>query len=228
MNSTWGDAFRWNIRSFVEEARLDRAELVRLLDPAQAGFRHSRDRIAYTESHDEERVMRILRQKGFSPDEAFRRSCLALALTLTAPGPAMVYSGQEFGEDTPKTVGPNPLNWKRTKGWFTERARNLQEATRELATLRTTHPALRTGAVKMQEEGVPDGVAVYVRGEGPDFVVVAGNFGRRNRRVEVDLPPASAWRNVLEEKPVKAGPRGETILALEPGAVAVLATGAPR
>ena len=224
MNSTWGDGFRWNVRSFVEEARLDRAELARLLDPVQAGFLHSGDRIAYTESHDEERVMRILRQKGFSPDEAIRRSCLALALTLTAPGPAMVYSGQEFGEDTPKTVGPNPLNWKRTKGWFSERARNLQDAARELATLRTTHPALRTGAVKMQEEGVPGDVAVYVRGEGPDFVAVAANFGRRNQRVGVDLPAASAWRNVLEKKAVKVGSRGETTLSLEPGAVAVLAT----
>ena len=224
MNSTWGDAFRWNIRSFVEEGRLDRAELAKLLDPPQMGFAQAIDRIAYTESHDEERVMRNLRQKGFSQEESSRRSLLALALTLTAPGPAMIYSGQEFGEDTAKTVGPNPLNWKRTKGWFAERARRLQEASRELTTLRTTHPALRTRSVVMQEEGVPDDVAVYVRGEDPDFVVVACNFGRRNRRIEVVLPPAAAWRNVLEQKTVDAGPQSKLALTLKPGEVAVFAS----
>ncbi len=224
MDSTWGDAFRWNIRSFVEEARLDRAELARLLDPVQMGFADVSGRIAYTESHDEERVMRNLRQRGFSQEEAHRRSLLALALTLTAPGPAMIYSGQEFGEDTAKTVGPNPLNWKRTKGWFGERARNLQEATRALTTLRTTHPALRTSVVQMQEDGLPDDVAVYVRGEGQEYVVVASNFGHRKRRVEVRLPQAAFWRNVLDDKDVNAGSRGEISLTLEPGAVAVFAT----
>ena len=224
MDATWGDAFRWTVRSFVEDARIDRAELERMLDPTRTGFAASSGRIAYTESHDEERTMRLLRQKGYSADEAARRALLALALTLTAPGPAMVYAGQEFGEDTPKTVGPNPLNWKKTKGWFGARFRRLQGAARALATLRTTHPALRTGAVRMQEEGVPDDVAVYVRGEGRDAVAVAANFGRRKRPVTVYLPEAAAWRNVVEGKRVEPGPRGEISLTLEPGAVSVFAS----
>ena len=224
MDSTWGDAFRWNIRAFVEEARLDRAELERILDPTRTGFSNAVERIAYTECHDEERTMRMLRQKGFSREESARRALLALALTLTAPGPAMIYSGQEFGEDTAKTVGPNPLDWKRTKGWFGERARGLQDAARALATLRTTHPALRTGAVKMQENGVPDDVAVYARGEGRDAVVVAGNFGRRTRATTVILPEADAWRSVLEARAVHPDERGEIAIKLEPGAVAVFAT----
>ena len=224
MDTTGGDAFRWNIRAFVEEARLDRAELARLLDPTRTGFTNPVQRIAYTESHDEERVMRVLRQKGFSPAEAARRALLALALTLTAPGPAMVYAGQEFGEDTPKTVGPNPLNWKKTQGWFGARSRKLQDAARALATLRTTHPALRTGAVAMQTEGVPGDVAVYVRGEGRDAVAVAANFGRRKRVVTVVLPEADAWRDVLAPGSAPRGARGEIELALEPGAVAVYAS----
>lgn len=224
MDTTWGDAFRWNVRGLVEDARLDRAELARMLDPTQTGFTNAVQRIAYTESHDEERTMRVLRQKGYSADEAARRALLALALTLTAPGPAMVYAGQEFGEDTPKIVGPNPLNWKKTQGWFGDRVRKLQAAARALATLRTTHPALRTGAVTMQAEGVPDDVAVYARGAGRDAVVVAANFGRRKRAVTVRLPEADAWRNVIEGRPALPDERGEIALTLEPGAVAVFAT----
>ena len=224
MDSTWGDGFRWNVRSFVEEARLDRAELGRLLDPVGGGFASAAGRMAYTESHDEERVMRVLRQKGYSAEEATRRALLALAVTLTAPGPAMVYAGQEFGEDTAKTVGPNPLDWRRTKGWFGRRARHLEESTRALVALRTTHPALRGGAVRMQEEGVPDEVAVYARGEGRDAVVVAGNFGRRKRHVTVRLPEADGWRVVVGPDPAAPGPRGEVEVPLEPGEVAVFAS----
>ena len=224
MDSTWGDAFRWGVRGFVEDARLDRAELARLLDPTQAGFTNAAQCIAYVESHDEERVLRSLRQKGFSEAESFRRALLALALTLTAPGPAMVYAGQEFGEDTPKIVGPNPLDWKRTQGWFGARARNLQAAARALAALRAAHPAFRSDAVRMQAEGLPDDVAVYARGAGREAIVVAGNFGRRKRAVTVQLPDADAWQNVLEARAAQPDERGQLALALEPGAVAVFAS----
>jgi 1,4-alpha-glucan branching enzyme len=224
MDTTWHDAFRWGIRHDVEEARLDRSELARLLDPTQLGFSNALQRLAYTESHDEERVMRELRRRGFSQDEAMRRAELALTLTLTAPGPAMIYAGQEFGEDTAKIVGSNPLNWKRTGGWFNGRARRLRDAARALVTLRTTHPALRTFAVKVEENGLPEGVAVYTRGGDGTAVVVAANFGRRQRRVEVPLPPPASWRNVLEGTALAPTRQGETTVVLEPGGVAVFAT----
>ena len=224
MDSTWGDGFRWGVRNAIEEARLAPGELARLLDPAQSGFDLPSQRIAYTESHDEERVMRILRQKGFSPDEAARRALLALTLTLTAPGPAMIYAGQEFGERTPKIVGPNPYNWKATSRWFGKRARLLQEATRRLATLRTTHPALRSTALAVQQDNLPDDVGMYTRGEGADAVVVAANFGRQPRRVTVPLPGDRRWRDVLAPKANTPVPPGDLVLLLEPGAVAVFAT----
>ncbi|MBU1910491.1 MAG: DUF3459 domain-containing protein, partial [Verrucomicrobia bacterium] len=224
MDTTWHATFRWAIRGKVEEARLDRGELARLLDPTQMGFSNACQRIAYTESHDEERVMRELRRKGFSADEADRRAVLALALTLTAPGPAMIYAGQEFGEDTPKVVGSNPINWKRAEGWFGRRARRLRDSARALVKLRTTHPALRTAAVKVEEKGVPEGVAVYTRGESGPVVVVAANFGRRKRQVEVPLPADGSWRNVLDGTALAPVREGKTSVILEPGGVAVFAT----
>ena len=136
----------------------------------------------------------------------------------------MVYAGQEFGEDTARIVGPNPLNWKKTQGWFGARARTLQAATRTLGALRAAHPAFGSDAVQMQAEDLPDGVAVYTRGAGRDAIVVAGNFGRRKRAVTVHLPAADAWQNVLEHKAVQPGPRGDVALTLEPGAVAVFAS----
>ncbi len=228
MDTTWHDYFRWGIRGMIEEARLDRGELARILDPRQAGFTNHVQRIAYTESHDEERVMRELRNKGFTPEEAFRRAELALALTLTAPGPAMVYAGQEIGENTPKTVGPNPIRWDRTEGWRNQRTRELRESTRSLVHLRTTHPALRGGAVQVWPEGLPDGVAVYARTANDDAVLVAANFGRESRRFKVVPPRGGGWTDVLRGKRVEPGNDGQLSLSLKPGEAVVLLSTASK
>ncbi len=224
MDTTWHDYFRWGIRGMIEEARLDRGELTRILDPTLIGFTQAVQRVVYTESHDEERVMHELRLKGFSPDEAHRRAELAVALTLTAPGPAMLYAGQEIGEDTLKVVGPNPITWSRTTGWFNRRDRQLLESTRTLVHLRTTHPALRGGQIAVLTNDLPDGVAVYERRVGDSVVMVAANFGRRGQRVGIALPHGGAWRNVLKGDTFEPNRNGQTTLYLEPGAVAVLAT----
>ena len=225
MDTTWHDYFRWGIRGMIEEARLDRGELARILDPRQAGFTNHVQRIAYTESHDEERVMRELRNKGFTPEEAFRRAELALVLTLTAPGPAMVYAGQEIGENTPKTVGPNPIRWDRTEGWRNQRDRDLRKSTRSLVHLRTTHPALRGGAVQVWQEGLPDGVAVYARTANDDAVLVAANFGRESRRFKVVPPQAGDWNDGLRSRRVEPGNDGQISLSLKPGEAVVLTAG---
>lgn len=224
MDTCWHDHFRWGIRSMIEEARLDRNEFNRIMDPLTTGFTNALQRIAYTESHDEERVWRELKLKGFSLDEIRRRAEMALALTLTAPGPAMVYSGQEFGEETPKTVGANPINWSRLSGWLNRRHRSLQESTRALVQLRTSHPALRTGEIKVQQDDLPASVVIYERRAGEAAVVVAANFGRSGQKVSVRLPHGGTWRNVLENENFEPNRNGNTTVYLEPGAVAVLAT----
>lgn len=224
MDTTWHDYFRWGMRAMIEEARLDRNEFARIMDPRQIGYTSALQRIAYTESHDEERVMHELKLKGFTPDEAYQRARLALALTLTAPGPAMIYAGQEIGEDTKKVVGANPINWQRTQGWLNRRNRQLFEATRALVHLRASHPALRTGDITVQQDDLPDSVAVYERRDGEAAVVVAANFGRRGQKVNVRLPHGGTWRNVLENETFEPNRNGSTAVYLEPGAAAVLAT----
>ncbi len=224
MDTTWHDYFRWGIRGMIEEARLDRAELARILDPRQIGFTNALQRVAYTESHDEERVMYELEKKGFSAEEAKRRAELALALTLTAPGPVMLYAGQEFGEDTRKRVGSNPIRWDRLRGWFNRRPRELLDSARLLVSLRANHPALRSGEVHVWPEGLPDGVAVYERRADHAAVLVAANFGRTSQRLSLALPVNAPWRQVLESRTLEPDRNGQVSLSLDAGAVAVLAT----
>lgn len=220
MDSGWHDYFRWKLRDMIKKAELDRPEFARLLDARSLGFSNSFQRIAYVESHDEERFLRELTEAGFDTDEAVRRSISALALTLTAPGVAMVYAGQEFGEATPKVVGPNPLHWDRLEN---PEYREMFSAFKALAHLRTRHPALRTENVAMLAEGLPPDVALYERVSGSDAVVVLANFGKESVHVKRSLAKSGSWHDVLNpDTPLRM--EGDAIsIDLLPGDILVVA-----
>ena len=194
MDSQWHDYFRWRLRDMLRNAKLDQAEFERIMDPAKLGFDDPFGRMVYTESHDEERLPRELEQAGFSLDEALRRSAAGLAVVLTAPGVPMLYAGQEFGENTPKAVAPNPLTWSH---YGHPLRRDLAAQTRALIQLRATHPALHTGNIRFRTKGWPEDVAVYERWAGRQTVLVAVNFGRTNRVLDVELPAGGVWKQVV-------------------------------
>ncbi len=223
MDTGWHDQFRWQLRDMIRNARLNRGDFERILDARKLGFSNSFERVAYIESHDEERFLRDLDQAGFSTEEAVRRDVAALAITLTAPGVAMVYAGEEFGESTPKVVGPNPLHWSNMdKPMF----RGLYDDFRALAKLRTSHPALRMETVLLQTNALPDNAVVYERGApGVGGVVVVANFGREPQSVPVALASPGPWANVLEtSQPAIAGPTN-LVVELQPGGALVLSSG---
>lgn len=223
MDTTWGDYFHWNMRHMIEDAHLDRNQLADLMIPSRIGFTSALQRIAYTESHDEERVMNKLQERKYPPAERRRRAELAYAFTLIAPGPAMIYAGQEIGEDTRKRVGSNPIQWKKIGGVFNHENRALQQSAKALTRLRTTHSALRDDWVHIHEN-TPDNVVVMDRTGNAGSVLLAGNFGRVSQRVTISLPHDGPWRSVLEGRAIHT--RGnEGALTLAPGEVAVFAAG---
>ncbi len=191
MDAGWHDYFRWRLRDMLRNAELNRDEFEKIMDPVRLGFSNALERVAYVESHDEERFLRELREAGYPEREALRRNLAAIAVTLTAPGIPMLYAGQEFGETAPKVVGPNPLRWENLeKPAF----RELHDRVRTLVRLRASHPALRSTAIRFVAD-TPPGVAVYERGSGDSAVLVAVNFGRMEREF---TPPGEEWGNVLD------------------------------
>jgi glycosidase len=192
---------------------LDREVFARVIQPALYGYTNDVGRMTYTESHDEERIIREMLESGYSRDEAFRRAQAALVLTLTAPGAAMVYAGQEFGENTKRVVGPNPLHWG-----LLERRRNqaLVETTRAMNGLR---PGLG-GATLL--EGLPGLVAGYERQAADRGIIVLVNFGKTAEAVELALDPACRWRDELGGADIEGGSYSHK---LEAGEALVLHSG---
>ena len=192
MHTTWHDYFRWRMREMIERGYLDRSEFEKIMKPTLVGFTNGLQRMAYTESHDEERVMFELRQRGFAGPERERRCILALTMTLTTPGTVMLYAGQEFGEATKKIVGENPLQWKLLE---TPTGKAIHNATRQLVHLRTGHPALRHGDLSFLHHNQPEGMAAFRRQAGEDAVIVYANFGRGANTMDIFFE--GTWSNLF-------------------------------
>jgi 1,4-alpha-glucan branching enzyme len=204
----------------VVNGALDRGEFERAFDPKRLGYTNAAGRVSYTESHDEERVMSELAHAGYGADETMRRAITLLALTLTAPGPAMVYSGQEFGEDTKKIVGPNPLHWMKLKKSGNQR---MMEKTGDLLRLRDSNPALLSEDQQIRWDGLPENVVVCQRTGGQDAVVIAANLGKKKQAVSIPLPAAGAWVDILNGGAVRVLPTAGLATTIDAGGVVVLA-----
>ncbi len=220
MDANWHDAFRWRSREMLMRAELDPREFLNILDARRQGYASNFQRVLYTESHDEERVWSELEQAGYAPDEVLRRATAALVLTLTTPGIPMIYAGQEFGENTAKQVGSNPLHWDRCAQ---PAGAALVATTRRLVALRKSHPALRGEVVACPELDAARDVAVVQRGPADKAVIVALNLGRRAQAITVAFPAAGAWRDVVADAPLALPPDLRARIDLLPGQAAVYA-----
>ncbi len=216
MDTTWHDTFRWRIRDMIEHGHLDREGFEQTMNPVRLGYEHPAQCMAYTESHDEERVMNHLKRLGYEEDERIRRAITALALPLLTPGPVMIYAGQEFGEDTPKIVGDNPLNWELLE---TSAGRTIYDAARTLIHAKRMLPALRSDIIKFYRGPLPDNVSVFYRGSDNEQVLAAVNMGREP--VVTVFPEQMAWKDLLREEVVEPGEAG-IALTLAPGETRIL------
>ncbi|MFH0880583.1 MAG: alpha-amylase family glycosyl hydrolase [Lentisphaerota bacterium] len=199
MDAGWHGEFRWSLKDMLRNARLDSKSLQRLLDPLQVGFTNPLEVITYTESHDEERIMKEMLDGGFSPAEATRRSQTTLALTLTAPGIPMLYAGQEFGEATPKMVAYNPLHWEKLE---TAEGKDLYRTTSELIALRKTIPNFATLKRRILWADESQGCVVYTVESENSPVVVVVNFSRESRNLNITFPRKGTWTETLAQPPI--------------------------
>jgi len=214
MDSGWHDYIRWRLREMLSRGELDAGEFERIMNPLLIGFTNAYQRVAYVESHDEERVPRELMHAGYSFDEAILRSRTAAAVILTTPGIPMLYSGQEFAEIVPKRVGPSVLSWHKLE---LPTFSGLRDSLSRLVKLRTSEPALRSHSFELLINNEQSDVAAYARHEGDSHVVTVVNFSRYPQEVSIEWPAGGVWNEALsgESRTVTAGQRDS--LGLRPG-----------
>jgi 1,4-alpha-glucan branching enzyme len=145
---------------------------LRALDPEQNGYRTGGHCINYIVSHDHDRLMQQLGDKGgMFDDVAFARIRLGLGLLATIPGIPMIWMGQEFGAASEKSLEPRPLDWSLLAN---ERNSSLHAWVKALFHLRRA-PALQGDAFEICAKDPERRVFAYKRwnAEGNVLLVVA-------------------------------------------------------
>ena len=109
--------------------------------PSKNGYRTGGHCVNYIVSHDHDRLMQQLGDKGHMfGDVAFARVKLGLGILATIPGVPMIWMGQEFGAASEKSLEPRPLDWSLLEN---DRNGGLREHVKGLFKLRSDNPALR-------------------------------------------------------------------------------------
>jgi 1,4-alpha-glucan branching enzyme len=173
------------------------------------GFTSAHQVINYTCSHDEVRpeheikfysARHIQRPPDMSVDDlALAKAKLGLVALFTAPGVPMLYAGQEFGEDAPRTIDFLPLRWEKLTQ--AQHAAHLSLVKR-LVRLRLTQPALRSDHVLFHDNVFSEEKLVRYRrwDDDGDVVAVALNFGDATQATTLSLPANGRWRDVVEDR----------------------------
>jgi 1,4-alpha-glucan branching enzyme len=181
----------------------------------EQGFHTATQVINYTCSHDEVRPEHeikyyswnhIQRPKRMSLQElALAKARLGLAALFTTPGVPMIYSGQEYGEDAPRTIDFCPLNW----GLLNRPAHRVHyEFVCRMIRARRTYGALRSDAIYFEpDDFARDRLVRYRRWDDQSVIVVGLNFGDTARPVALALPWRGRWRDLV----------GDTIHELDEG-----------
>jgi 1,4-alpha-glucan branching enzyme len=181
------------------------------------GYRMASQVINFTASHDEVRPeheikyyswQKMKRPPGMSvPELALRKAKLGLVALFAAPGVPLIYAGQEYGEDAPRTIDFCPLNWNRLDR--ISHVRHVQLVRRLVAT-RKSSTALRGDHILFADDDFARDRVVRFRRGNPDgeVALVALNFGETTCQVSLDVPYAGAWYDVVSNhmRHLTAGP----------------------
>ncbi len=217
VDAVWNGAFHHGLENCLFQTwEWEKQDMPAVLGGfAKQGFTRADQVVNYVVSHDERRpeyeiqfwgqhIQPGKRESQFPTrwELALQKARLGLAVLLTSPGVPMVLAGQEFGEDTPRTIDFQPLDWAKLA---TEGGRRQHHFLRQLLQLRREHPALRSDFVEFYWDDFPRFKVVrYKRWDNAnDVVVVAANFDNVAQKTGLGFPLDGWWRNPLSGQRVR-------------------------
>lgn len=176
----------------------------------EVGFTAADQTVVYSCSHDEVRPEHeikyytwphIQRPAGMNVAAlALAKGLLGLVAVFVSPGVPMIYAGQEFGEDAPRTIDFQPIHWGRLLQ--AAHATHRQVVARLIAA-RRAHPALRSDHLEFYADDFVHEHLVRCKrwsANGLDYVTAALNFGHHERVTELEIPWGGRWYDVIHDR----------------------------
>lgn len=232
MDAVWNGAFHHTMEEVLNHRwQWEQKDIYRAIGGfREQGFSAADQVINYTASHDEVRpeheikfysAKHIVRPQGWSVQKVvLALAQCGLVVLFGAPGVPMIYAGQEYGDDSPRTIDFVPLQWQK----LTEAAHTQQfELVRRLTRARQHHPALRSDHIAfLGNEFASRHIVCFCRWDAAsgDHVIVAGNFGHTPQSIELPTPRDGRWRDIVGSR-IRAAAGGCISFRLGPYAAAM-------
>ncbi len=201
LDGVWHTRSRLALRALLCETQVnpydwnDFETCIRAFDPSTQGYAQPSFMVNYLECHDDERIIRLLRDAGFDDTATGLKAGLAATVLMTMPGEPMIYHGQEFGEETAKSPGPNPLQWDKLRS---ELGGGLASHYARMCKLRRSRVSLRERNISFPVIDSHAKVAVVNRWWGQaDQVVVVLNFSNHLQVIDVPMPQGGRWHELF-------------------------------
>ena len=199
VEASWHESFHGIVRAQLREGEYQgrqygdmQALLAEMLFQTD-GYTDNAQAINYLENHDQERIaFEIRTNPALNIDQAVNaKSKLGALVLFTAMGVPMLYAGQEFGTNSPKTIDVNKLLWERLNDGTWADLRNWYAT---LAQLRAQNPALTINYLEPLVVDNERKLLIFKRwDEGGNQVVVGLNFTAASQQVEVTFPRGGKW-----------------------------------
>ncbi|MFN6570878.1 alpha-amylase family glycosyl hydrolase [Dendronalium sp. ChiSLP03b] len=206
LDGCWHESFHYFMIPHITGEKFELERLKEVLDPRKQGYATAINTINYLATHDRQRLLRELGDRGIFDTAAFKRAKLAAVLLITAMGIPMLWMGEEFGEYQAKSESvtqPQPISWSLLAG---ELNHNLFEYYKKLIALRRQTPALQNGNIEFFYENADAKVLAFHRYyEWGSSVVVVGNFSDQNlNKYHIpNFPTANSWQDWFADREVE-------------------------
>ena len=201
----WHESFRFFVKDAVLGEPIPLEKLQEALDPRQQGYPHMGNVINYLATHDREHMIVELANEGIVHKEAFRRVKMAATLLMTAPGVPLIWMGDEFAQNTHKTITtlqPNPLRWSLLEQPLNQ---DLQDFYKRLIALRKKVPAFLTDEIDFFHGDPEARVLAYLRWNeaGSRAIVVVNLNGESFPQYTCpNAPPDTTWHDWQDDRAI--------------------------
>ena len=215
MDAVWNGHFHHTLDDVINQRwEWEKKDIFRAIGGYRdLGFRTSPQVVNYSCSHDEVRPeheikfytgRHIAKPQGMTlQDVALAQALLGLVAVFAAPGVPMIYAGQEFGDDSPRTIDFVPLQWSKLAQ---PKFRAHMEAVKRLIRARRRHAALRSDHIHfLGNHFAVEHLVRFCRWDDEgDHAVGALNFGAESCEVELPVPVDGRWRDVVGNRLCRA------------------------
>ena len=199
-DSCWDFSFHHEVFDNIMGYSSNMDYLGNLLNPHIQGYYNLNGPITYTTSHDEQRIVYEAESYlDLSTGDAYQLSKLGVALLMTSPGTPMLYHGQEFGQNSPRELTPQPLQWE---NMTTEAGFDLYNFYKNIIHIRNDNAVFKEGDYEPLITHNNNSILVFKRQLGDDVAIVMFNFGNNYHTVNIDAADNSTWFEFISQSSV--------------------------